>query len=446
MLNGWYEGKRVGSGSLVWQAHQLYAKKEINEETFMEMVAATAPSVGYCNTMGTASTMNFLAEVLGMQLPGSASIPAPHRDRGQISYRTGKKIVKLVNQNIQPSDIMKKESFFITIVVNSAIGGSTNAPIHLKAIASHLGIPLSNDEWQEYGYKIPLLVNVQPAGEYLSEDFYTAGGLPAVISHLLDKNLIPHPEVMMINGKTFAKNYANKPIILPEVIKTVDNPLKQKADFLNLKGNLFNSAIMKTSVISEEFQKRYLDKKDDPNAFEGRAIVFASTEEYHHKIDDSDLKIDEHCILFVQGAGPLGYPGGAEVVNMRPPNYLLNKGINALPCIGDGRQSGTSGSPSILNASPEAALNEGMAIVQTNNRIRIDLNKQSANILISEEEYQSRVEKLKAAGGFKVPESQTPWQEIIRDNVLQFDEGMVMQQATKYRDIANTKGIPRDSH
>lgn len=445
MLNGWHKGERTGSGTIVWKARQMLAAGEIDYKGFMDLVSSSAPSVGYCNTMGTATTMNSLAEALGMQLPGSAAIPAPYRERGAISYETGKRIVEMVRSDRKPSDIMTREAFENAIVVNSAIGGSTNAPIHLNGVARHLGVELDNDDWQSIGQDIPLLVNLQPAGEYLGEDYFHAGGVPVVIAELIRNGKLPHPDAITANGKTMAENCEGITTDLPDVIKSFDAPLKEKAGFLNLKGNLFDSAIMKTSVISEEFRNRYLVNPDDPEAFEGRAIVFEGPEDYHHNIDNPDLEIDEHCMLFIRGTGPIGYPGGAEVVNMQPPAALIKRGITSLPCIGDGRQSGTSGSPSILNASPEAAAMGGLALLQTGDPVRIDLRKGTANILISDEELAQRRANLEAAGGFKIVDSQTPWQEIQRSMIGQFDKGMVLEPAVKYQDVAH-KGLPRDNH
>ncbi|XYK78690.1 MAG: IlvD/Edd family dehydratase [Labrenzia sp.] len=445
MLNGWHKGERTGSGTIVWKARQMLAAGDIDYEGFMDLVASSAPSVGYCNTMGTATTMNSLAEALGMQLPGAAAIPAPYRERGAISYETGRRIVEMAYEDLKPSDIMTRQAFENAIVVNSAIGGSTNAPIHLNGIARHLGIELTNDDWQKIGHDVPLLVNLQPAGAYLGEDYFHAGGVPAVVAELLRHRQIPHPDALTANGKTIEANCAGVVTDLPDVIKPFDAPMLEKAGFLNLKGNLFDSAIMKTSVISEEFRNRYLSNPNDPDAFEGRAIVFEGPEDYHHRIDDPDLEIDENCMLFVRGTGPIGYPGGAEVVNMQPPAALIKQGITALPCIGDGRQSGTSGSPSILNAAPEAAAMGGLAVLQTGDRVRIDLKAGSANILISDEELARRLAKLEESGGFQVAESQTPWQEIQRSMVAQFDKGMVLEPAVKYRDVAH-KGLPRDNH
>jgi dihydroxy-acid dehydratase len=444
MLNGWFRGKRTGSGTIVWKAREMLAAGEIDDDGFMEMVASSTPSTGYCNTMGTASTMNSLAEALGMQLPGSAAIPAPYRERGQISYETGKQIVEMVHSDRRPSDIMDRRAFENAIVVNSAIGGSTNAPIHLNAIARHLGVPLDNDDWQKLGHKVPLLVNLQPAGEYLGEDYHRAGGVPAVIFELLREGLLPHPDALTANGKTIAENCEGREIENTDVIKPVASPMKTDAGFINLKGNLFDSAIMKTSVISKEFRDRYLSNPDDPEAFEGRAIVFDGIEDYHKRIDDESLGIAEPCILIMRGAGPIGYPGGAEVVNMRPPAYLLKKGITSLPCVGDGRQSGTSGSPSILNASPEAAAGGGLAIVQTDDRVRIDLRKCTADILLDEATLDARRKALPERP-FS-PESQSPWQELFREKVEPFSQGMVLRGAPAYQDIARTKGVPRDNH
>ena len=445
MLNGWFNGERAGSGTAIWKARELVATGEINDEEFMEIAAASAPSVGYCNTMGTATTMNSLAEALGMQLPGSAAIPAPYRERGQMAYATGKRIVDMVWEDLKPSDIMTREAFENAIVVNSAIGGSTNAPIHLNAIAKHLGIELTNDDWQKIGHEIPLLTNMQPSGEYLSEDYHRAGGVPAIINELMKAGLLPHKGAITANGKSIGSNCRGRKIENSDVIKTVKKPMVAQAGFLNLKGNLFDSAIMKTSVISEEFRGRYLLNPDDPNAFEGRAIVFDGPEDFHKKIDNPKLKIDEHCILFMRGTGPKGYPGGAEVVNMRPPSYLLNKGITSLPCVGDGRQSGTSGSPSILNASPEAADGSGLALLKTGDRVRIDLNTCSADMLISKSELAKRKKELKAQGGYKIPESQTPWQQFFREKVQPFNEGMVLEDAPNYRGVAK-KHTPRNNH
>ncbi|MBW4706475.1 dihydroxy-acid dehydratase family protein [Roseobacter sp. YSTF-M11] len=445
MLNGWFRGERTGSGTIVWKARELLAAGEIDDDGFMELVASSAPSVGYCNTMGTATTMNSLAEALGMQLPGSAAIPAPYRERGQISYETGRRIVDMVWEDLRPSDIMTREAFENTIVINSAIGGSTNAPIHLNAIARHLGVPLDNNDWQAIGHDVPLLVNLQPAGEYLGEDYQHAGGVPAVVGELIAAGLLPYPDVITANGKTMADNCGDRRSEDTKVIKPASDPLKPQAGFINLTGNLFDSAIMKTSVISDSFRAKYLSNPDDVNAFEGRAVVFDGPEDFHHRIDDPSENIDEDCVLFMRGAGPKGYPGGAEVVNMRPPSYLLKKGVEALPCVGDGRQSGTSGSPSILNASPEAADGGGLALLQNGDRVRIDLNKCTADMLVPLEELAERARKFEAEGGYDAPESQSPWQQYFREKVGRFDQGMILEDADKYQDIARTS-MPRDNH
>jgi len=444
MLNGWHEGERTGSGTIVWKARELMAAGKINYEGFLKLVASSAPSTGHCNTMGTASTMNALAEAMGMTLPGAAAIPAPYRDRQEMAYLTGKRIVEMVWEDLKPSDILTRNAFENTIIVNSAIGGSTNAPIHVNAIARHIGVKLDNDDWEKIGYDVPLLVNMQPAGKYLGEDYYRAGGLPAVVAELVAQGKIK--PATTANGKTLLENCKGKFTSNPDVIKPFAKPMQKKAGFLNMKGNLFDSAIMKTSVITPEFRKRYLENAKDPMAFEGTAIVFDGPEDYHHRIDDPKMKIDANTMLFIRGVGPVGYPGAAEVVNMRPPAYLLKKGITSLPCIGDGRQSGTSGSPSILNASPEAATGGGLAILQTGDRVRIDLKKRTANILISDEELAKRRADLAKKGGYKSPKSQTPWQEIQRGIVDELSNGMVLKPAVKYQKIHATFGVPRDNH
>ncbi|MHB2165397.1 IlvD/Edd family dehydratase [Alsobacter sp. R-9] len=445
MLNGWWKGERSGSGTIVWKAREWLAKGEIGYKEFMDVAASAAPSVGHCNTMGTASTMNSLAEALGMSLPGCAAIPAPYRERGQMAYETGKRIVDMVWEDLKPSDILTRKAFENAIVVNSAIGGSTNAPIHINAIARHIGVDLKVEDWEKVGHKVPLIVNLQPAGFYLAEEYHRAGGVPAVVNELMKKKLI-HEDALTVNGRTMGENCRNTPVQDPDVIYPITKPMLKNAGFIVLKGNLFDNAVMKTSVISDEFRQRYLSNPKDPDAFEGRAIVFDGPEDYHHRIDDPKLKIDEHCMLFMRGTGPIGYPGAAEVVNMQPPAALLKRGITSLPCIGDGRQSGTSGSPSILNASPEAAAGGGLAILKTGDRVRIDLRKGTANILISDEELAKRRADLQKRGGYKFPESQTPWQEIQRSMVDQLGNGMVLKPAVKYQKVAQTKGTPRDNH
>jgi dihydroxy-acid dehydratase len=395
--------------------------------------------------MGTASTMNALAEALGMSLPGCAAIPAPYRERGQIAYETGKRAVEIVHADLKPSDILTRHAFDNAIVACSAIGGSTNAPIHINAIARHIGVRLAIEDWETIGLDVPLLVNMQPAGTYLGEEYHRAGGLPAVMNQLMQAGRI-HADALTVNGKTMGENVAHAKVADADVIRPYGNPLKEHAGFKVLKGNLFDSAIMKTSVISEEFRQRYLSNPKDPNAFEGRAVVFDGPEDYHHRIDDRALAIDENTLLFIRGVGPIGYPGSAEVVNMQPPAELIKRGVTSLPCIGDGRQSGTSGSPSILNASPEAAAGGGLALLKTGDRVRIDLNRGSANILISDAELGERRADLQKDGGYRYPPSQTPWQEIERDMIDQLADGMVLKPAVKYQRVVQTMGIPRDNH
>jgi dihydroxy-acid dehydratase len=445
MLNGWYKGERTGSGTIVWRARELLAQGEIDYQGFIKLVASSAPSTGYCNTMGTATTMNSLTEALGMSLPGSAAIPAPLRDRQECAYLTGKQIVEMVWADRKPSDILTREAFINAIRVNSAIGGSTNAPIHLNALARHIGVELSIDDWQRFGLDIPLLVNLQPAGEYLGEDYYRAGGVPAVVAELMRQGLI-NESTLTVNGQTLGDNCRDATIADTRVIKSFNEPMKKRAGFSVLRGNMFDSAIMKTSVISEEFRARYLSNPKDPEAFEGRAIVFDGPEDYHARIDDPSLGIDDRTLLFMRGTGPIGYPGAAEVVNMRPPVNLIKEGIHNLPCIGDGRQSGTSGSPSILNASPEAAIGGGLALLKSGDLVRIDLRKGEANILISDEELNVRRQALQDAGGYPYPASQTPWQEMQRADVGQADTGAVLESAVKYQRLVQTKGVPRHNH
>ena len=385
MLNGWRNGERIGSGTVIWKAREEQAAGRIDYREFIDIVAASAPSIGHCNTMGTASTMNALAEALGMSLPGCAAIPAPYRERAQIAYETGRRAVEIVHEDLKPSDILTRKAFENAIVACSAIGGSTNAPIHINAIARHVGVGLTIDDWENIGHDVPLLVNMQPAGKYLGEEYYRAGGLPAVMRELAGAGRI-HADALTINGKTMGENAASAAVQDSDVILPYAKPMKQAAGFKVLRGNLFDSAIMKTSVISQEFRQRYLANPGDPEAFEGRAVVFEGPEDYHRRIDDAALGIDEGTILVIRGVGPIGYPGSAEVVNMQPPAALIKRGVTALPCIGDGRQSGTSGSPSILNASPEAAAGGGLAVLRDGDRIRIDLKAGTADILISDEE------------------------------------------------------------
>jgi dihydroxy-acid dehydratase len=445
MLNGWYKGQRTGSGTIVWRARELLAAGEIDDQGFIKLVASSAPSTGYCNTMGTATTMNSLTEALGMSLPNSAAIPAPYRDRQECAYLTGRQIVEMVAADRKPSDILTREAFINAIRVNSAIGGSTNAPIHLIALARHIGVELNVDDWGKFGYEIPLLVNLQPAGEYLGEDYYRAGGVPAVISELMRQGLI-NESALTVNGKSIGENCRGAQIEDTSVIRPFTQPLVQNAGFLVLRGNLFDSAIMKTSVISAGFRERYLCNPDDPDAFEGPVVVFEGPEDYHARIDDPSLGITADTLLIMRGTGPLGYPGAAEVVNMRPPALLLKQGIQQLPCLGDGRQSGTSGSPSILNASPEAVAGGGLALLKTGDRVRIDLRRGEVNMLVSDEELSARRRALQAAGGAQMKPSQTPWQEIQRALIGQLEGGAVLESATKYQQIAQTVGVPRHNH
>jgi dihydroxy-acid dehydratase len=445
MLNGWYKGERTVSGTIVWRGRQMLAAGEIDYPGFIELVASSTPSTGYCNTMGTATTMNSLAEVLGMQLPGAASIPAPYRERAQLAYETGKRVVGMVQEDLKPSDILTREAFLNAIVVSSAIGGSTNAPIHIAAIARHAGVRVTLEDWQEHGYDVPLLVNLQPAGHYLGEDYHRAGGVPAVVNELMKRQLI-HERAMTANGRTIGDNCRGCEIQDGEVIRPIGQPLKGKAGFIVLHGNLFDSAIMKTSVISDAFRARYLSDPAHPESFDCRAVVFDGPEDYHARIDDPALAIDEDSLLVMRGAGVIAYPGSAEVVNMRPPDYLIKRGTRELPCMGDGRQSGTSASPSILNASPEAAVGGGLALLQTGDRVRIDLRQRTVNALMSDAELAERRRALDAAGGYRYPASQTPWQEIQRSMVDQLGDGMVLEPAVKYQKIADTFGVPRDNH
>ncbi len=445
MLNGWHKGNRTGSGTIVWKAREMLSRGEIDHAGFIKLVASSAPSTGYCNTMGTATTMNSLAEALGMSLPGSAAIPAPYRDRQECAWRTGKAIVEMVHADRKPSDIMTRAAFLNAIKVNSAIGGSTNAPIHLVAIARHMGVDLSVQDWQDHGHKVPLLVNMMPAGEYLGEDYYHAGGVPAVVNQLIGAGLIDE-SALTANGRTIGENCRGVAIEDEAVIRPFDQPLVKDAGFVVMSGNLFDAAIMKTSVIGPEFRARYLSNPDDLEAFEGPVMVFDGPEDYHGRIDDPALAIDSSTLLVMRGAGPIGYPGAAEVVNMRAPAYLLREGVRNLPCIGDGRQSGTSASPSILNASPEAAAGGGLGLLRTGDRVRIDLRKGTADVLISAAELATRQAALEAAGGYQVPASQTPWQQIQRDLVGQMASGAILEGSESFQRIAQTRGLPRDNH
>ncbi len=439
MLDGWHNGKLAGSGTAVWDSRVELAAGRIDYEQFIDIVTSSAPSDGHCNTMGTASTMNSLAEALGMSLTGNANIPAPYRERGQMAYKTGLRIVDMVKDDLTPSAIMTREAFENAIVVNSAIGGSTNAQIHITAIARHIGIELETDAWQQVGYDIPLMANIQPAGEYLCESYHRAGGTSAVMSELLDNDKI-HGNVMTVTGKKMSENLKGIKIKDEKVITPFKNPMKQKAGFIVLKGNLFDSAIMKTSVISKSFKDKFLSNPGKEGVLEGKVIVFEGSEDYHDRLNDKSLDMNENSILVIRGAGPVGWPGSAEVVNMQPSDDLIKKGITELPCIGDGRQSGTSGSPSILNASPESATGGGLAWLRTGDTVVIDLNKYTADMLVSPEEIEAR----KKDGVPSYPASQTPWQEIQRNYVGELANGGVLENAVKYQKVK--KDLPRDNH
>ncbi|MDR5876470.1 IlvD/Edd family dehydratase [Vreelandella gomseomensis] len=444
MLNGWHGAERVGSGTVVWEMRKRLAAGDIDYPEFLARITESAPSLGHCNTMGTASTMNSMAEALGMSLPGSAMIPAPYKERAMVAYDTGERIVDMVWEDLRPSRILTRAAFENAIQVCSAIGGSSNAPIHINAIARHSGIELTNDDWQAFGYEIPLLANVMPAGAYLSEEFHRAGGVPAILCELLNAGKL-QGEVLTVNRKTLAANTQGRETLDSEVIRRYDNPLVEHAGFLNLKGNLFDSALMKTSVISQGFRQRFLSDPDGPNAFEGPVVVFDGPEDYHARIDDPQLGIDERTILVMRGAGPVGHPGGAEVVNMQPPEALIKRGIESLPCLGDGRQSGTSGSPSILNASPEAATGGGLALLENGDWLRVDLAKGEVILLVDEAELDTRRIQLQEQGGYRYPAHQTPWQEIQRTLVEPLDQGMTLKGAARYRDVAR-QHPPRDNH
>lgn len=444
MLNGWRGAERVGSGTIVWELRRRLATGDIDYAEFLSRITDSAPSVGHCNTMGTASTMNSLAEALGMSLPGSAMIPGPYKERAMVAYQTGERITQMVWEDLRPSELLTREAFENAIVTCSALGGSSNAPIHINAIARHAGVELDNDDWQRLGHGIPLLANVMPAGAYLSEEFYRAGGVPAVMHELLGAGRL-HGDVLTVNGQTLSDNLSGCETQDPEVIRRYANPLVGHAGFLNLKGNLFDSALMKTSVISKDFRERFLSDPNDPEAFEGRVVVFDGAEDYHARIDDPSLDIDERTILVMRGAGPVGHPGGAEVVNMQPPEALIRRGIESLPCLGDGRQSGTSGSPSILNASPEAATGGGLALLESGDWLRIDLKRGEVRLLANDVELEARRQRLQASGGYHYPDHQTPWQEIQRSMVESLDRGMTLTPATKYRDVAR-RSPPRDNH
>lgn len=441
MLDGWWKGRLAGSGTIIWEGRKLHAEGKIDYDEFMDMVCCSAPSVGHCNTMGTASSMNALAEALGMSLPGCAAIPAPYRERGQMAYRTGYRIVEMVRENLRPSDIMTKGAFENAVVAAAALGASSNCPIHMVAIARHMGVEHTLDDWQRLGPEIPLLVDMQPAGRFLGETFHRGGGVPAVMRELAGAGKL-NLGVMTVSGKTLGENLKDAPVGDREVIRSYDNPLKERAGYVVLSGNLFDSAVMKISVIDKDFRSRFLSEPGRPNVFEGKAVVFEGPEDYHDRIDDPALGIDDHSVLVVRNVGPIGYPGSAEVVNMQPPAALLNRGIEALPTMGDGRQSGTSGSPSILNVSPEAVAGGGLALLQTGDKVRIDLNTRKVDVLLPEGELARR------RAAWKKPDIQhkTPWEEIFRSMVGQMGDGACLEPATLYLDILETRGESRDNH
>jgi dihydroxy-acid dehydratase len=441
MLDGWHDGQRVGSGTVIWHARNLMAAGKLDYEGFMTLATASSPSVGHCNTMGTALSMNSLAEALGMSLPTCASIPAPYRERAQMAYATGMRICDMVREDLRPSHILTREAFENAIVVASALGASTNCPPHLIAMARHAGIDLSLDDWQRLGEDVPLLVNCVPAGEYLGEGFHRAGGVPAVMHELLVAGRL-HGDCPTVSGKTIGDIAAAAKTHDADVIRSCAAPLKHRAGFIVLSGNFFDSAIIKMSVVGEAFRRAYLSEPGSENAFEARAIVFEGPEDYHARIEDPALNIDEHCILVIRGAGTVGYPGSAEVVNMAPPSHLIKRGIDSLPCLGDGRQSGTSASPSILNMSPEAAVGGGLALLRTGDKIRVDLNQRSVIALVDDAEMARR----KQEPGYQAPPSQTPWQALYRQLVGQLSTGGCLEPATLYLKVIETRGDPRHSH
>ena len=439
MLDGWHNGELAGSGTMIWEGRKLMAEGKITFEEMLDQVAASSPSVGHCNTMGTALSMNSLAEALGMSLPGCAVIPAAYRERGQMAYRTGKRIVDMVHEDLTPSKVMTREAFENAVVVNTAIGGSTNCPVHLTAIARHLGLELSLQDWQDIGYDVPLLVNCQPAGKYLGEAFHRAGGIPGVIRELLGAGRL-HGDAMTVSGKSVAENQADVPEPDREVICAYEKPMKEQAGFLVLSGNLFDAALIKTCVISDEFRARYLAEPENENVFVSRVIVFEGPEDYRERLNDPSLEITDSCILAIRGCGPIGYPGSGEVVNMQPPDEMLKQGIHTLPTMGDGRQSGTAASPSILNIAPESAVGGNLALLVTGDEIRVDLNECRVELLVSGEILAKRREN------YTPPElrHQTPWQEMYRGCVGQLDTGACIEFATKYRDVAGDN--PRHYH
>lgn len=439
MLDGFHRGKPLGSGAINWECRQRFAAGEINADQFVEIVADAAPSMGHCNTMGTALTMNSLAEMLGMSLPGCAAIPAPYRQRGQMAYHTGRRIVGMVDEDLRPSDIMTRDAFLNVVAANTLIGGSSNAPVHIMAIAKHMGIELTLDDWEQHGHALPLLVNLQPAGEYLAESFYKAGGVPGIVKRMAELGILKG-QAKTVAGNRFDAVASDAEIFNEDIIRPLDRALKEKAGFLHLSGNLFDSGIMKTSVIDDDFRATYLSNPDRPDCFEARVIVFDGPEDYHHRINDPALNIDKDCVLLIRGCGVKGYPGSAEVVNMQPPDALIKAGISSLPTIGDGRQSGTSAAPSILNVTPEASEGGGMALVRSDDILRIDLANRRVDMLVDDTELARRA----GEGGFAIPANQTPWQEIYRDTVEPLSEGGAMKPALKYQRVSDV--LPRNNH
>jgi len=439
MLDGWFEGELVGSGTAIWRARRKLAAGTIDEQKFLDIATASAPSAGHCNTMGTASTMNAVAEALGMSLTGCSAIPAPYRERGQMAYDTGRRIVEMAFDDVRPSSILTRDAFLDAIVVNAAIGGSSNAQPHIVAMARHAGVEITPEDWMEYGFKVPLLLNMQPAGKYLGERFHRAGGVPAIMWELEQAGLL-RSKRPTVSGRWMNENLAGRESDDREMIRPFATPLKEYGGFLVLKGNLFDFAIMKTSVISQGFRERYLSTPGAENCFECKVVVFDGSDDYHNRINDPSLGIDEQTMLVIRGSGPIGWPGSAEVVNMQPPDHLIKQGINALPTLGDGRQSGTSDSPSILNASPESAAGGNLAYLRTGDVVRVDLNTGSCNVLLADGELEAR----KQDGRPEIPASQTPWQEIYRATVGQLHTGAVMELALQYRSVRDE--VPRHNH
>lgn len=441
MLNGYFQGRLAGSGLVIWEARRLLAAGKIDVAGFMDMIAAAAPSAGHCNTMGTALSMNVLAEAVGMSLPGCAAIPAPYRERSQMAYATGRRIVEMVHEDLTPRAVMIKASFENAIAVASAIGASTNCPIHMNAIARHVGVELTNDDWQRVGQDVPLLVDCQPAGRFLGEDFHRAGGAPAVMNELLRKGRL-HGDAPTVSGRTVGENVGATVTTNRDVIRPYEEPLLRAAGLLVMSGNLFDSAVMKTSVIGKDFRERYLSDPERPDVFVARAVVFEGPEDYHAHINDPSLGIDESCILVMRNTGPVGYPGSAEVVNMQPPDALVQRGTTSLPTLGDGRQSGTADSPSILNASPESVVGGGLALLQTGDRIQVDLRRRRVDVLLSDEEIERRRKSLELSE----IESETPWQELYRENVGPLSTGACFEPAVRYQQLVQLRGVPRHSH